>query len=126
MYLILMKCKVIFRMDSEYMCFIFLIDTVYFISGNNNENHLVIGDWVQNVERFQKNEGCDQLKILFCILLLTSSMYRQLISRFQEMTSLLGNYSYGFGDGGVVWYDFIYELVANITLYVFLDNGDVI
>ena len=113
-------------MDSEYMCFIFLIDTVYFISGNNNENHLVIVDWVQNVERFQKNEGCDQLKILFCILLLTSSMYRQLISRFQEMTSLLGNYSYGFGDGGVVWYDFIYELVANITLYVFLDNGDVI
>ena len=42
------------------------------------------------------------------------------------MASLLGNLSYGFGNDGVVWYEFIYELVANIIWYVLIDTGDVI
>ena len=42
------------------------------------------------------------------------------------MTSLLGNLSYGFGDDGVAWYDFIYEVVANINGYMLIDTGDVI
>ena len=31
-----------------------------------------------------------------------------------------------FGDDGVVWYDFISELVANINGYMLIDTGDVI
>ena len=42
------------------------------------------------------------------------------------MASLLGNSTYGFGVGGVDWYDSIYELVANIKGCVFLDTCDVI
>ena len=62
-------------MDLEHMSFQYLIDTVYYISGNNNDKHLAIGDWMKNVERFQKNEGGDQSKIFFNILLMTSSIY---------------------------------------------------
>ena len=42
------------------------------------------------------------------------------------MASLLGDLSYGFGDDGVVWYEFISELVANINGYVLIETGDVI
>ena len=121
-----MNCKVICRMDLEHMSFQYLIDTVYFLSRNTNENHLAIGYWVKNVERFQKNEGGDQSKIFFNILLMTSSIYSWLITIFQAMTSLLGNLSYGFGDDGVVWYVFFSELVANINGCVLIETGDVI
>ena len=66
------------------------------------------------------------MKILFCLLLMTSLMYRQLITRLQAMTSLLGDLSYGFGHDGIVWYDFIYDLVADINGCVLIDTGDVI
>ena len=121
-----MKCRVIHTVDLENMSFQYLIDNVYYISGNNNDKNLAIGDWMNNVERFQKNEGGDQLKILLCILILLLLMYIQLITRFQAMSSLLGDLSYGFGDDGVVWYDFISELVTNINWYVLIETGDVI
>ena len=103
----------------------YLIDTVQYLSGNNNDKNLAIGDWMKNVERFYRKESGDQLKILFCILLLTSPIF-QLITRNQAMASLLGDLSYGFGDDGVVWYDFISELVANINWYQLIGTGDVI
>ena len=34
--------------------------------------------------------------------------------------SLLGDVSYGFGNYDVVWYEFMFGLVANITGYVLL------
>ena len=55
-----------------------------------------------------------------------SLMYCQFITRFHAMVSLLGDLSHGFGDGGVVWYDFISELVAKISWYMLVDTGDVI
>ena len=73
------------------MSFQYLIGNVYFLSQTNNEENSVFGDWVKNVDRFQKNEGGDQLKIIFCILLMMSSMYSQLITRFKAMSSLLGD-----------------------------------
>ena len=41
--------KVICRVDLEHMSFHYLIDTVYSLSGNNNENHSAIRDWKKNV-----------------------------------------------------------------------------
>ena len=34
---------------------------------------------------------------------------------FQAMESLLGDVSGGFGDDGLVWYNYIYELFSNIN-----------
>ena len=79
------------KVDLEHMYFQYLIGNVYFLSQTNNEENSVFGDWVKNVDRFQKNEGGDQLKIIFCILLMMSSMYSQLITRFKAMSSLLGD-----------------------------------
>ena len=79
------------KVDLEHMYFQYLIGNVYFLSRTNNEENSVFGDWVKNVDRFQKNEGGDQLKIIFCILLMMSSMYSQLITRFKAMSSLLGD-----------------------------------
>ena len=52
-----MKCEVILRVDLEHISFQYLIDTVSLIYVNTIYNNLTIGDWVNNVERSQKNEG---------------------------------------------------------------------
>ena len=112
--------------DLGHVSFQYLIDTVYLLSRNINTCFYANCDWMKNVERFHKNEGGDQLMIIFCILLLMLSMYSQFITRFRAMASLLGDLSYAFGDDGVVWYDFISELVANMNGYVLIETGDVI
>ena len=38
------------------------------------------------------------------------------------MTLILGNISDGFVDDGVVWYEFMSKLVANINGYVLIDT----
>ena len=58
--------------------------------------------------------------------MLTFSMHSQLIARFQSMVSLLGDVYDGFGDYGVVWYEFMSELVVNIDGYVLIDTYGVI
>ena len=52
-----MNCKVLLTVDFKYMYFQYLFDTVSLLSGNNNKNNLAIGDWVNNLERLQNNEG---------------------------------------------------------------------
>ena len=112
--------------DLGHVSFQYLIDTVYLLSRNINTCFYANCDWMKNVERFHNNEGDYQLMIIFCILLLMLSMYSQFITRFRAMASLLGDLSYAFGDDGVVWYDFISELVANMNGYVLIDTGDLI
>ena len=53
-------------------------------------------------------------KKIFCRLLMKSLMHIQFITILQETFSPLGNVSVGFGEGGVVWYDFMSDLVTNI------------
>ena len=53
-------------------------------------------------------------------------MHSQLTISFQAMTSLLGDAYDGFGNGGVVWYELMSELVAKINGYVLIDTGGVI
>ena len=110
-----MTCKVIHRVFLEHMSLKYLIDNVYYPSGNKNDKNLAFIYLIKNEERFQKNEGDDQLEILLCILLLTSSMYSQLITRFQAMASLLYNASDGFGDDDVFWYVYTSKIFANIN-----------
>ena len=54
------------------------------------------------------------------------SMHIQLITILQEMASLLGGVSGGFGDYGVVCYDFMSELIADIYGCVLIDTDVVV
>ena len=36
---------------------IYIIDTTSFLSGNNTDNNISIGDWVKNADMLQYNEG---------------------------------------------------------------------
>ena len=42
------------------------------------------------------------------------------------MVSPIGDVSGGFEDDGVVWYEFMSELVSKINGYVFIETGGVI
>ena len=57
---------------------------------------------------------------------MTLSMHSQLVTLLQAMESLLGDVSDGFSGDGVLWYDFISELVASINGNVLIDTGGVI
>ena len=66
------------------------------------------------------------MKIQLFIFLLTSLMNRKLITILQAMEPILGDIYDGFVYGGVVWYEFIPELVAIINMYVLIGTSDVI
>ena len=41
-------------------------------------------------------------------------MHSQRITIFRAMASIIGDVSDGFGDNGIVWYNFMFEPVPNI------------
>ena len=53
-------------------------------------------------------------------------MHIQLITRLQAIVSLLGIVCDGFGDDGVVWYEFFSKLVSNINGYMLISIGGLV
>ena len=102
-----MKCKVLLRVDSEHMSFQYLFGTVSLLSGNDIEIFLYICDWVKNLERLNKNKGRNKLTIQLFRLSMMLYMNIQSTTRLRTTVSPLGDVSDGFGNDGVVWYEFM-------------------